>query len=196
MSHEMTLHDISPAFCKINYNTNGHVHVMQLPMLPDTVPTVGVDPQIQTKVGSAQAFSAAMDTFASLLTPILNTGDEISTAEFWYKPTAMDDPLWIFTHSLAAAGDSATAAVFAQQYTLSFRTVAGGVLKLTVMETVVVNNVKNAYPFASTPSDNLGAFCTGDDSPFIGRDGAFPAVPIFLTTKTNNRLRKKYQVIS
>lgn len=187
----MAQNSIAPGFVKLFYAVASRPHVQVLPVDVFGTPTVGIEPEFNLKNGSSDLMSACVDAWIALLQPAYHSTANFSFAEFWYKPTPESDPTWIYTYEIGEVGTAVTAATANGQAVISLRTSVGGLLKVYMMESSFVANLRDPYPF----SGGFVAFhnyLIGGTSWITGRDGGFPVVGIAATTKINDALRKKY----
>jgi len=188
----MTVNSLSPAFMKLFYTGNGRGHVATIPITFSGGFTPGVLPSLLAKNGTAVAGDVAADGFAAIFTPFLNTGDEVSRVEYFSWPSPADDVIFIYAVDVAAAGESALAALEDSMLTMSFRTNLGGVLKFVILDAALsAVNVREIPPF--TPGSRAIDAATAITDAFScwkGRDGGYAIAGIALTTKTNDKLRR------
>jgi hypothetical protein len=79
-----------------------------------------------------------------------------------------------------------------EEIVYSFRTGAGGVLKIYGMEASIAANQRLPLRTSSAaPHGAIATYLMGTDGWVIGRDGGFPIAGRFITTKINDALRKK-----
>lgn len=192
----MTVNSLYPYFARLKYSANAHTHWMTIPLGAETggIPA-GESADNYTffaKNGTELDFAACMDDFVALLAPFFKTTDSFILAELWGMATPESDPIFYTAYELGVAGTSANPNVANSQAVMTFRTAAGGILKLYLMEGVNGANGKDDYPFAAAANQNLGAYMIGGTNIIRGRDGAFPISPLRYVSKTNDALRKKY----
>jgi hypothetical protein len=111
----------------------------------------------------------------------------------FHKPSPSDPPVFIWSAALGIAGTNAGATTVANEAVFSFKTPQPGGLKVYLMETAFGNDLKAPQP-ATTGSDqrNFTDYMVGSTSWVIGRNGSPPLIPLFLTTKENDHLRRRY----
>lgn len=189
----MVQNTLYPGFVKITYVTSGIQHSMVIPIDPVGGWDVGSEPSFEQKGGTTITMSAAIAAYIPLLQPFFSSLTEFIQAECWIYPSVSDDPIWIYSHPIGLAGTSGAATTLMSQGVISYRTRAGGIYKTYLMElaSTITLNVRNSYPFGAGSVTNLVNYTIGANSWIMGRDGAFLAVPIFFTTKTNDALRKR-----
>lgn len=189
----MAHNSLAPGFVKLKYTFTGITHVQTIPVQPSGTPTVGVEPNVVPASGGPIALSQFMTDYMAVFRPIFGNQTAVDVAEFWYQPTASADPIWIYDHPIALAGSSATQSVALQQLVVTFRTALGGIFRWYGMEPsgAISNNVR--VPGASLTGTVLALsnYLKGGTSCFLARDNAKLVSPIFMSTKTNDALRKR-----
>lgn len=190
----MTVHSLFPGFIKLAYTANGHPHVMVLPVKPSVSgSTFAVD---KIDGGTYDPWTDAVDAYVLLQKGELKTTDSINNAELWTLASETADPLFRETYAIGVAGTGTAANQPFAERVLTFRTALGGILRNYLMEGSTVINIRDNPPFtASAYNDVAGLFVSSDGFVF-GRDGGAPVVPIRMTSKTNDSLRKKYMASS
>jgi len=186
----MPAHSLAPGFVEFQYTYSNLLHKMRLPVTPGAGWAVGLQPNLVQKNGVDVGFDAAVDAFAALLRPMFANTTEIVKAEAWFYPTNSPDPIWVYTRAIGLVGTNAGANTSAGQMVISYRTLLGGIMKLYLLEGVWAINVRNSWPFGASAATNIANFMIGNTSWIYGRDNAGLIVPIWLTTKTNDAIRK------
>lgn len=184
-------HSLAPGFVKLYYTFSTLTHVMTIPVTYSGTPEPGEEPFFVMNDGDVTAMVSAVNTLMPLLRANFAATTEFNRAEAWYKPTDTADPVWIYTHSIGLPGTNATANVLTEQAVISFRTSAGGNKFLYLMEAPYAANIVDPFPFTTVPIANLCTYLTGNDGWIVGRDDGKLVVPIRLTTKLNDALRRK-----
>jgi len=186
----MPVHSLSPGFIELQYSFSGLTHKMRIPVTPDAGWATGVQPNLVRKNGTTVAMNAAVDELIVLLRPFFNTTTDFIKAEAWFYPTGAADPIWVWSYAIGLAGSSGTANVLSSQLVITYRSLVGGLAKVYLMEGVSAVNVRNSYPFGAGSLTNLSTYLTGTTSWWYARDNGALIVPIWATTKTNDKLRK------
>lgn len=187
------INSLSPAFLKLFYTFSAITHVMTLPVIPNGAWTPGVEPDLLTYGGGSQSLSGCMSLLMPVIRPFFGTGTEFNRVEAWSKPTPESDPIWTYTETIGLAGSAASASANNLQGVVTFRTDAGGLFKLYMMEMQSGQNVnlRDPYPFTTTLATNLANMLQASTSFVYGRDGGKMVVPLYYTTKYNDALRKR-----
>lgn len=186
----MPRHSLFPNSITIHYTTNDHDHNMTIPV--GVVAGSAPGWTIPVRVGSPVDWRDAMDDFAALLAPTINTGDSIDYAElFTYEAT--DSPAeFLAAHVINVAGTGVEAAQPFVQAVYPFKAVGGNSLRLTVLEGIVTVDAHLPQAGVNPPFSDIIDFILSDDDWLITRGGTYPTVSLGLTTKVNDKLRKRY----
>lgn len=189
----MAENDIAPGFIKLFYNSNGHSHQAILPCLYNPPsPAIGSDPVLAQKGGTTQAASAAVAAYVTAIKTMLPATGTFTGWEAYSKAAGLD-PVFLYGDDLAVVGTSGGSVQPNTQVVVSFRTGAGGVMKLYLMEGGQAANQRVAA--RTTAAAPFGAFITyilGNTNWVVGRDNGFPTFGLWVTTKVNDALRKKF----
>jgi len=120
-----------------------------------------------------------------------HTSTEFIRFELWKYPVAGFDAQYIATANVTVVGLSAVATSPAHQMTLTFRSAAGGVMRLQFMETVYVLNNKNTFPTGITVIDALATYTIGSTSVIQARDDSRPVASLRASFGQNEKLFRK-----
>lgn len=180
------------SFVKLFYTVSTIQHVAVLPVkLPAGTPPIGVDPTLFTQAGTYVASTTGVTAYTVPMKALFNTGASIDRYEVWSNQ-GRSDYVWIWGDDLAIAGTAGAASVLTGQLTCTFRTLGGNGLKLQYMEGHNVANQRVALKASgSALGFGIATFLMGSTNFITGRDGTFPAAPIWATTKLNDALRKR-----
>lgn len=186
---------LSPGYTRIRYHVGTHQHVMTFGVLPDGTPTPGSAPNVLAKDGSSVAWETAVATLANLLKAFYPSTAELDLAEFWYKPTAESENVFIDAVAIGIAGTSGGTSVVANEGVLTFRTAHRGGLKLYFLETADPPDIRVPSPFTgSAQIIALSDYLTSNAGWVVGRNNDYPIVGLNYTTKENDVLRDKYKL--
>lgn len=189
----MTLNSISPAYIELHYTSGGHPHTALWCVSLGAGFTPGVEPELVCKVGSPVAAGTKITELITLLQPFFHTTDTFNNYFVFSKPLPADPPVFIWSGTIGVAGSASAADTPCGEAVFSFKTPNAGGLKLYLMETIYANNLKDALPATTgTPERALTDYMTGGNAFVIARNNSFPLIPLFLTTKLNDHLRRKY----
>lgn len=185
----MTEHGLEPGFVKVRYDDTHRRHFATLQVKPSGSVAVGVEPTFVTKSGGTVSMSAAIAAWVAVFKLNFAAATSIVSADFWSKPTAGDDPIWVFTVDVGVAGTGGGTETFTRQLNRTFRTLGGHILKN------VAEGISSAIPndfIGPIPNDDaVAVYLLSGASWILGRDDAFPAASLNYMTKTNDALRKK-----
>lgn len=189
----MAQNSLYPGFVKLKYSANAHTHYQVLPVIPDTPSSPGIEPYFALADGPSVGMNTLVDEYIALIDNLYSDTASFILAEFWRVPTVDSDPVFEYVYEIGQPGLSVTAPTLAGQLCVTFRTAAGGVLKLYFMETVSGLAAKDDYPFANSTVDALADYLiAGTTGWIVGRDGSYPIAGLRALTKVNDALRKKY----
>lgn len=180
------------SFVKLYYTVSGIQHVAVLPaLLPAGTPVIGVDPTLKNSSGTYSGSTTAVTAYVTASKGLFHSSATFDRYEIWSNQ-GRGDYAWIFGDDLIIVGTAVGATVLTGQLSLTFRTLGGNGLKLQWMEGWSLANQR--VPLKATGA-TLGAtvaiFVMGGTNWITGRDGFFPAAPIWATSKLNDALRHK-----
>lgn len=189
----MASNNLKPGYITIFYTFAAMQHKMTFPVIPVPGWNVGDEPTIETKGVADVTMSAAITALMPLIRPFFGAGVDFGRAEAWFYPDGSDDPVWVYTHTIGLVGTHATQSNPAAQGVLTFRTAAGGVYKIYMMEVSggIAINTRDPFPFSAAINTNLAAYLVSANSWVYGRDNAPLVVPMNYTSKYNDAIRKK-----
>lgn len=143
--------------------------------------------------GSNPTLAAYLSDWVDLFRPVLSSGagNSIDYAELWEVTPGTFDMSFVSAESIGLAGLSGSTTQPASQGILTFRTVQGGILKLSFMECVFVSGNKDTPPFSLSPVTAIADFVTGGDNAFLGRDTSRPFAVIAFFPGQNEALFKR-----
>lgn len=187
----MARHSLFPNSITINYTSNGHAHKQVLPIAAIT--PAGDSWELTQRDDGLIEWTAAVDAWGLLLADFLPLSASVDSADlFDYEAT--DAPAsFLASHSIALTGTSAFEAVANAQAVMPFKSTGGNSLRLTVMEGIYDPDVRQTFA-ASTLAEfcAIAEFLLSDDDWIITRGGTFPTSSLGITTKENDKLRKRY----
>lgn len=185
----MAINSLYPGFWKIFYTSGGHQHVMTVPVKPVEVGGVWLH---EDKNGNQTAsLTVAATAFITAIKTQLHTTGNFDYVELWTMASPSADAVFREAVNLNIAGTSATTTLQWGQAVYVFRTVAGGLYRLYLMEPGDTNNIYGHAPWAGGNAA-LETALTGINSYVAARDGSYLASLASKVTKTNDALRKKY----
>ena len=187
----MAVNDLAPGYIKVFYNAASRPHIATLPVIWDGDPDVGVEPSVIQNNTLSALVSVAVDEYCDAIRTIFHSTVTWTGYEC-YKKAVGADPTFVFADDLALAGSSASVVNTDSQATLVFRTTEGGLMKIYLMEHSAANNAR--IPLKSTapaPWNTMFTYFTGALGFVVGRDGGRAIAGTYVTTKTNDALRKR-----
>lgn len=189
----MATNDLSPAFIKLRYAVSSRVHYATYQVEPEGVPVPGVEPQVRRKDGTPTLMSTAVVAWVNVIKASFFTSSDFQSAEMWYKATPTGDPIFIYSISLGTVGSSVTATRVSGQYTQTFRTVGGSVMRIMLMEpAAALTDAVDSFPYSAGTNKNISDFILGATNWIKGRDDTWPVTGMRTILKTNDALRKKF----
>lgn len=188
----MSDNDLAPGFIRLFYTSNNHRHEDVIPIRFSGTPTPGVEPNILDNGDNVVSASGGLLVYVNTIKGFHHTSSSFTGWEIYSKGVGAD-PTFVFGADLSVVGTSAVALVPFGQMVTTFRTNQGGVGKLYLMETPQAPNQRIAA--RTTLAAPYGAFIAnllGATGIRIGRDGGKYVSGIYITTKVNDALRKRY----
>lgn len=174
---------------------NPMAHAMTVDVNLFGVPTIGTPfGSIDTRLRDNTLSDLQTDTDALmvLIVPFFHSSTNFLRAELWmYGAEPSSDAVFVSAYPLSLIGTSATATVAASQRTITFRTEGGGIMRVQFMEGVILDNVKDPYPFSRAEADALADYLLGNTTPFVGRDNTYPISGNYDSRTQNEKLYKK-----
>jgi hypothetical protein len=183
-----------PGFVRIHYESNGHPHKMVIPVTPVSGTGGTDDFGLELKGGgTATDWALAVSNFVEgQLDLFLHTSDTFGSAELWTMSSPTADPINVSVTDLSNTGASTGAVLALGMMNMTWRTQAGGIYRLVVMEPAGLALNDEQFPPYTAQLLDMDTFLRGTTSFVHGRDGGFLSAPIRYLTKTNDALRKKY----
>lgn len=170
-------------------------HRLTFDVKPDAAPSPGADIaaiECETKGGSLELLGTwFLDDFLPLLLACYPATANFFLLEMWNIPEGTFDGTFIGSLELTEVGTNGTGSQIAQQTTFTFRSIAGGVARLQLMESSFSGNLKQTPPFATTTANNLTQFLNGNSSIMIARDNSFLNARLRQSDGQNEKLWRK-----
>jgi len=178
-----------------NANLGNPEHVMHLSLdLPD-VPDPGdtfdlID--VQRHSGVTHTLEFETEVLLTLLQPIWPALTDFSRAELWkYEALTFNSDFVSAYTPVITNGTAATASIVAGQAIVTMRTVAGGIFKLSMMESYLVAGARQSFPTGNAAVNALADYFTSLDHAWIARDNARPFAALHFMPGQNERLWKR-----
>lgn len=145
------------------------------------IPIAGLsfnDYQVNTKGGGTIDLDQhIVNDYLPLIQPLFSTTTSFIRAELWYAQEASTNFSYISSMAIGVNGTSGNDAVPAQQSTLTFRSIGGGIARLQYMESVIDSNAQTSAPFTNTVTLAIANYAVGASSPIIARDNTYLNAP-------------------
>lgn len=187
----MARHSLFPNSTTINYTSNAHSHKMVIPT--GAVTGLPGAASVPTRDGGTVLWETAVTELVTLLQPLFDEDSAFESAElFTYEAT--DSPAeFIALFPIGLPGTSLNPAVPFSQVVFPFKALGGTSLRFTLIESTTVPDIRNSFG-AETDAVfcELMEYILGDDDWLITRGGTFPLASLGYTSKTNDKLRKRY----
>lgn len=195
----MALNFPGPYEVRINYSVTvaGQTlqHQQRLNFKCNPVPTAG-DPfnsiAVERADGTTQTLQTLVDNWITVLRPMYASG--VSTfidAEAWKYLPGTFEASYISSYAINLAGTSATGAVAAGQAIMTFRTLEGGIMKVSLMESSIAVGPSRSYTAMTSAEQDIANAVFVAPQKFLGRDTSYPFSVLRLHPGTNEALFKK-----
>lgn len=187
-----------PYAIEIGYTVSGRNHSLLLNCIavgspaPGT-PATGVS--LATRSGGSINVATAANDVWGIVRLSLNTGAGSTGWTLWRYDVGSDDKVFITAGAMTvAAGASAIITVAASYQILSMRTGAGGIMKVTILDTVHSRQdqlIVVPSAAASTLPEKLSAYMLSASGWIIGRDDSYPVAALRQSYGQNETVWKK-----
>jgi len=183
---------LSEGFIRQTYIGLSGVHHAVFPINFDGTPVAGVEPSFTQKDGGTIAAEAGYAALLSVYLDMFDGDTLFGLVEVYAVDADTEERTFIYGWDANTLGTNANPSRALSMDTLTFKTIGGGVLRVTAMEGIYNANTKLRPPFVDgEPVDALADYVISDDSILIGRDNTYAFAPISLTVKTSDALRKR-----
>jgi hypothetical protein len=191
----MTVHELYPDWVKMSYTSLGRQKHAIYPCSIVGAAVPGIEPDFQTRDSGAVAATACLAAWINAIEADFNTADSFDSFEVYHKATLTSDPVFVYGAALGLPGTAAAADVAYSEAVWTFKTPTAGGLKIYLMETIIPVDSRVPLPATGNPVvNNLAAFILSADDWIIGRNGDFPLLGLFMTSKQNDFYRRKYKI--
>ena len=189
----MAGNDIAPGFVLIHYSSPFGEHKAMIGCSPDGA--IGSVWQLTTKSsGGDIPWTTGIDNYITVAKAMLFNSCVFTYAELFGK-LAGQAPVWLDTYSINVAGTNGTNPVPASQVTFSYRDGLGGRGRIEFLDQSDPVNSKYRGPaYGNVAKLAVVAFMLSSTSWVFSRKGGFPQTVPQILTKTNDVLRKKYNL--
>lgn len=178
----------------IHYNSMGFPHRQQLNLRVDGIPDPGDDMStilFLRRDNTTTPAVSAITAWINLLQPFYNTttGDFVR-ADLWkYEPSSYAKT-FVTSHTIGLPGTSATAGVQAAEVYITFRTQAGGILKLALEEPSIAPGIATTPPYTGIYL-TLTNFILSPANWIYARDNSYPIANSKVLPGQNEAVFKK-----
>lgn len=186
-----------PYQIRINYTVASRPHQQRLNCQVVGTPEVGADPATITLINRGNSMNPFMDdavnNWASLMSAVYDdTLAAWSNAELWKYEAGTFDASYVTTHPITETGLDTGTVNTAAQHIITFRTGAGGILRLDFMETnLTAPQVPDTPPFTSSGLEAIRQLLISDANWVYARDNSYPVAAIAMYAGHNEALIKK-----
>lgn len=180
----MTLNFPGPNQLRIYYTVDagglGNMsHVLQLNFDTSVSPTPGdafADIDVLRRDAGANTLANVTDALVALLVPLFDVEDAtLDYAECWDFVAGTFDARYISSYTIGEAGTSAGAAIPAAQTIYSFRTLEGGSMLVSLMESNTSAGASAGYADINQDNKDFVDFMIHvANASFLGRDTSYP----------------------
>lgn len=143
---------------------------------------------------SGHTLADDVDAYVALLVNVMNDdAATINRAELWrYGAEPSVDATFIAAYEIALPGEIAAAWFVAGQYTHTFRTAGGGIMRLQIMETPTSDTFSQIEPpYVAGFNADVASYLTSNAHPWVGRDNTKPIASIRVSYSQNEKLFRK-----
>jgi hypothetical protein len=151
---------------------------------------------IKRRSGTPTGLDAYVDAWIALVQVLYSTNanNTLDFVELWkYAPLSFNAD-FMSVYAVNLAGTTALGATPAHQSILTFRTLEGGLMKMSFMETVSTGNNVDTPPLASAGLEAIQTFVVSTGNGFLAADTSYPfACRAHLPGQNEALFRKRYR---
>lgn len=192
----MTINYPGPYTIKLFYTISGRDHAQELNLDLDGTPNPGDDfstIDVVTRDLQAVTLDTYVDTWVGLLQPFISqTSTNFDRAELWSYAAQSFDGTFISAYDVGLPGTFVGTTVIAGELIWTFRTVEGGIMRITIEEPVSTPGESQSYSEMGGTSQDLVDFVLGSGNAWLGRDTSQPISALKLHPGQNERAWKKF----
>lgn len=181
-----------PYEVEILYIVAGEDHIQRINTDVQGSPSIGDDSStitLETRNGAGVDFETAVDDYIAIVDGVFNATDTefVSATLNRYEPlsTAKD---FISQYDIGLPGIHASPTNLAHQYTTTYRTQEGGIMRLMFLETVLGTEVSVPLSSVTGEFDTLADFVISPANWMLARDTSYPITKLKGTGGENERL--------
>lgn len=183
-----------PFEVELRYTCSGEQHTQRLNCDTQSAPTPGDAPStilLDKRDAGTIALDTALTNWITLVKPFYHTGVTFDDYTFWQYAPGTFDRTFITTASLGIAGTNALAVNLSFQNIMTMRTLEGGLMKLSFMETSATDIQRLSYAASGAVVKAIFDFVIGSTNWILARDTSFPIATIASMGGGNEALFKK-----
>lgn len=170
------------------------IHEQRLNCQIDSAPVPGEtfdNITVLTRSGANIALDVAVDDWLVLIKPMFGTTTEFVLAELWkYAPDSFD-ATFISSYEILELGTGVGATQVAGQVIQTFRTINGGIMRLSFMESSIASGVSQTPPFTPAVFNTIADFVTSASNWIYARDNSYPIARFKVNPGQNEALFKR-----
>lgn len=171
-------------------------HQLRLSFMPRVSPDPGTpfaDVDVVPRVIADRGLDFVTDELVTLLQPFYTAaGTAFLNAELWKYGALSFDATWISAYDISEVGTGLIDAQLGGQSIFTYRTIEGGLFKLTTMESSHTQGPSVVYSDISADNQALvDYFVEDDESWFLARDTSYPLLFMKLHPGQNERTFKR-----
>lgn len=191
----MAINFPGPNVLEVRYAVDGVQHKMNLNCDIEGIQLPGDDfssLMVNTRGGNSVNLETALNSYLDLIRVFWSTGCDFIEVIVWEYLANTNDRVFITAASLDKSGSNVGATVLAQQQTLTFRSVEGGIMKLVFLETA--DPSRQRIPFSAYAPGNITVlrdFITGTDNWIKAKDTSFPVAALNVSSGGNEKIFRK-----
>jgi len=183
---------LAPGFVRLRYTGITIPHTQVIPIKFASVPTPGINPDLETSAGGSEDFLAAMTLYVgTALAPQFNADTGFGFADIYSVDAETGVRTFIYTATIPLEGTNVGANVALVEGVWVFKTTAGKPLKVYTMEAVYAADVRNIGTVPADARQDMIDYILSDDNIFYGRTDSWPLAFQTFTSKENDVLRKR-----
>jgi hypothetical protein len=171
-------------------------HQLRLSFQPSALPDPGTafeDVTVVPRIIAPRALNLVVDELITLVQPFYTAaGGAFLNAELWKYTPFTFDAIWISAYDISEVGTGVIVAQLGGQSIFTYRTLEGGLFKLTTMESSHTQGPSAVYTDLSADNQALvDYFVEDDESWFLARDTSYPLLFLKLHPGQNERTFKR-----
>lgn len=124
--------------------------------------------------GTTSTLDTEVEGFIDAIAPQMSNATDFTTVELWKYPPEGFDAVFYGVYASGVSGTNVNPAQAAHYDIFTFRTLGGGIMRLTLLESTNSANNVQSFPTASTVANALFNYITNLSRPWVGRDNFRP----------------------